>query len=213
MSLELVMSEKTIKNRYSLLSAYLTNNNIGVLPEPEIIFFKHIFEKYYTPDKQYTKFHVSQFSNISIVNDNYKNKCFSVLVDNTWYPTSIKRLSGSNRNDAVNLIRAMRNGIEQQIKTFRINNPLNSNYICPVTKTLLGIDAQVDHQLPFHVLAENWLKDNKNISYDYNLDKFEYILQEPHYTKWFNYHLENAILRWVSKTGNTYAHHLYLPNK
>jgi hypothetical protein len=41
------------------------------------------------------------------------------------------------------------------------------------------------------------------------LDKFQYILQEPYYTLWFNFHFEKAILRWVSKEGNTFAHKLY----
>lgn len=209
MSLEVVINEKTIKNRHLLLSNYLKNNNVGILTEPEIVFFKHIFEKFYTPDEQYSKFKSSQISNISIVKDNYGNKCFSIFVDNSWFPTSIKRLSGGNRNDKANLIRSLRNAIESQIENFRVRNKLNPNDICPVTKTILGSDAQVDHKIPFHILAEEWIKDNKNISYIYALDKFEYILQEPHYTSWFNFHLEKAILRWVSKEGNKFAHKLY----
>jgi len=210
MSLESVVNEKTIKLRNGVLSNYLKNNNIGELSETEMIFFKHIFEKFYTPDEQYTKFNVSLISKISIVKDNYGNKCFSILVDNIWYPTSIKRLSGSNRNDKSNLIRSLRNAIEPQIKNFRACNPLNPADICPITKKALGIDAQVDHQIPFHILAEEWIKDNKNSSYIYVLDKFEYILQEPHYTTWSEYHFEKAILRWVSKEGNRFAHKLYL---
>ena len=70
MSLELVINEKTIKNRHLLLSNYLKNNNVDVLSKNEFIFFKHIFEKFYTPDEQYTKFNISQFSSIFIVKDN-----------------------------------------------------------------------------------------------------------------------------------------------
>ena len=209
MSLELVINEKTIKNRNLLLSNYLKNNNIGILTENEGIFFKHIFEKYYIPDEQYTKFNISQISNISIIKDNYGKKCFSINVNNTWFPTSIKRLAGSNRNEKANLIRSLRNAIEPQIKNFRICNLLNPNDICPITKKILGANAEVDHQIPFHILAEEWIKHNINISYIYNVDKFEYILQEPHYTHWFNFHLEKAILRYVSKEGNKYAHTLY----
>ena len=95
MSLELVMSEKTIKNRYSLLSDYLTNNNIGVLPEPEIIFFNRIYETYCTPDKNGVKFHVSQFSIVKIESGS-GSKCFKVRVDNKWHFVHIKRLSGSS---------------------------------------------------------------------------------------------------------------------
>ena len=83
-------------------------------------------------------------------------------------------------------------------------------FICPVTKKMLGSDAEVDHQIPFHILAEQWIKDNKNMSYHYVLDKRAYILQEPHYTSWFNFHLEKSILRWVSKEGNKFAHKLYV---
>ena len=56
MTLELVMNEKTIQNRRIILSNYLKNNESGPLPESESNHFKHIFSKYYTPDKQYTKF-------------------------------------------------------------------------------------------------------------------------------------------------------------
>jgi hypothetical protein len=41
-------NEKTIKNRHLLLSNYLKNHNIGILTENECVFFKHIFEKFYT---------------------------------------------------------------------------------------------------------------------------------------------------------------------
>jgi hypothetical protein len=210
MSLELVINEKTIKNRHLLLSNYLKNNNIGILTENESVFFKHIFQKFYTPDDKDIKFNVSQISSIHIVKDNYGKKCFSILVNNIWYPTSIRPLSGSSRNDKANLIRALRNAIESQINNFRVCNPLNPNNICPVTNKMLGLDAEVDHQIPFHILTEEWIKDYNNISYTYVLDKFEYILQEPHYTSWFNFHLEKSILRWVSKEGNKFAHKLYV---
>ena len=210
MSLELVINEKTIKNRHLLLSNYLKNNNIGILTENESVFFKHIFQKFYTPDDEDIKFNVSQISSIHIVKDNYGKKCFSILVNNIWYPTSITPLSGSSRNEKRNLERALRNAIEPQINNFRVCNPLNPNNICPVTNKMLGLDAEVDHQIPFHILTKEWIKDNNNISYTYVLDKFEYILQEPHYTSWFNFHLEKSILRWVSKEGNKFAHKLYV---
>jgi hypothetical protein len=209
MSLELVINEKTMKNRKSLLSNYLKNNNVGILPENECVFFKHIFEKFYTPDEEDTKFQVSQISNVSIVKDNYGNNCFSILVNNIWVRTSIKRLSGSNRTDNANLIRSLRNAIEPQIINFRICNPLNSNDICPITQKILGFDAEVDHEKPFNILAKEWIQNNTNISKIYDVDKFEYILQEPYYTLWSNFHLEKSILRWVSKEGNKTAHTFY----
>jgi len=211
MSLEVVINEKGQGNRHMLLSNYLKDNDVGVLTENESIFFKHIFEKFYTPDEEYTKFNVSQISNISIVKNKYGNKEFRILVDNTWYPASIKRLSGSNRTDKANLIRALRNTINPQIIKFRARNPLNPNDICPVTKKNLGTDAQVDHQIPFHILAEEWIQDNNNnnIKYPYDMEKFDYILEGWHYNLWYNFHLEKAKLRWVSKEGNKYAHTLY----
>lgn len=212
MSLETVINEKTIKNRHSILSNYLKNNNVGILNENDALWFKHIFEKFYTPDEQYIKFNVLQISNVSIVKDNYGNKCFCIFVNEIWFPTSIKRLAGSNRNDKANLIRALRKSIEPQINDFRKNNPLNPTNICLITNEPLGLDAEVDHQIPFYILAEEWIKNNKNASYIYNLDNFDYILHDPYYTSWFNFHLEKSILRWVSKEGNKIAHNLYGKN-
>lgn len=207
--LENVINEKTIKQRHLILSNYLKTNNVGSLNENDIITFKHIFEKFYTPDKQYTKFNNSQIKDVSIMKDNYGNKCFCIYVNNIWYPTAIKRLAGSNRNDKANLIRALRNAIEPQIIDFRKSNPLQPDNICPVTNGVLGLHAEVDHKIPFSYLAQEWINNNTNISYSYVLDKFDYILQEPYYTSWVQYHLNNAILRWVSKEGNRYAHTLF----
>ena len=209
MSLNSVINEKTIKSRYALLSNYLKDNNIGDLSESEIVYFKHIFEIYYTPDEEYTKFNIDTILNVTIVKNSYGKKCFTIYVDDTWYPTSIKRLSGSNRTEKANLIRSLRNAIEPQIKHFRICNPLNPKDICPITNGDLGTDAEVDHQIPFHILADEWLTKKTNVSYIYNIETFNYILQEPHYEKWSSFHLEKAILRWVSKEGNKTAHKLY----
>ena len=179
------------------------------MSETEVLYFKRIFEKFYTPDDEYSKFNVKLISYASIVTDKYGKKCFSICVDNIWYPTSIKKLSGANRSEKSNIKRALRNAIEGQINNYRTSYPLDENEICPITNQKLGFNAQVDHKVPFHILAEKWLKYNENISYAYDLNNFEYILQEPYYTSWYKFHFENAILRWVSKEGNKYAHHLY----
>ena len=210
MSLELVVNEKTIKSRQLLLSNYLKNNNNGLLTEFETVYFKHIFEKYYTPDDKEIKFNTKDILNVSIQKDNYGNKCFTIFVNNIWYPTSIKRLSGSNRSEKYNLNRALRNSIEEQIITFRNLNPLNINNICPIKNIKLGFDAEVDHEIPFYILAEEWLKNNKNVKYKYNINNFNYDLQEPYHSLWYNFHLENAKLRWVSKEGNQVAHKFYI---
>ena len=45
----------------------IKNNNVGILTENETTFFKHIFQKFYTPDKEDIKFNVEQISNVNIV--------------------------------------------------------------------------------------------------------------------------------------------------
>jgi len=209
MSLALGINEQTIKSRRELLSKYLKNNNTGCLTEREEVYFKHIFQKYYTPDVEYEKFDIKFITSVSIVKDSYCRNCFSICVNNIWYPTSIVRLSGSNRTEKANLIRALRYAIEEQINNFRRSNTLNPTELCPIIHDKLGLDAQVDHQKPFHILADEWLKKNTNVSYLYNIEKFNYVLQEPHLENWLKFHLENAILRWVSKEGNKTAHKLY----
>jgi len=224
MSLEQVINQKTIKSRHALLSNYLKTQPIGELTESEKKDFKHIFSKYYIPDNDVEKFPASKIENVAIKSDKWNKKYFSIYV-NEWHPTSIKRLAGSNRTEHQNLIRALRNAIEPQIIDF-IKVPLNPENICPVTNKKLGTYAQVDHEIPFHILAEEWLrlyalKDNccnalkkcegvtkKDVTYVYDALQMNYTLFKK--SEWFNYHLENAKLRWVSKEGNKYAHKLYL---
>ena len=83
------------------------------------------------------------------------------------------------------------------------------NDTCPVHNGKLGSDAEVDHEIPFKILATNWKKSNKNVKYNYDLDKKDYIIMEPWLTSWYNFHQTNAKLRWLSKKGNRYAHRLY----
>jgi hypothetical protein len=210
MSLNQVINEKTIKNRHALLSNYLKTQPIGELTEPEKNDFKHIFSKYYIPDNDVEKFPASSIINVAIKSDKWNKKYFSIYVENEWHPTSIKRLAGSNRTEHQNLIRALRNAIEPQIIDFICNKvSLNPENICPVTNKKLGTDAQVDHEIPFHILAEDWLRLRalKDVTYVYDALQMNYVLTT---SEWFNYHLTNAKLRWVSKEGNKYAHKLYL---
>ena len=210
MSLGAVLNEKTIKSRYALLSEYLKRNMVGELNEAETSYFRHIFSRFYTPDDNSTKFDAATILNVSIVNDPRGNKCFSIQVDNVWYPASINRLAGSNRGEKANLARAMRDAIEEQIQIFCSSNPLNPEDICPITHETLKTDAEVDHVIPFHVLKDDWIKSYcAKIVYSYDLSKMNYILCEPCCKSWQDYHLEKARLRWVSKEGNKVAHKLY----
>lgn len=211
MFLDKVITEKTIKKRHEILSKYLQIKPSGVLNETDTLDFKHIFEMFYTPDKFEEKFEVNNISSVSIVKDKYGNKCFSICVNNVFYPTSIKRLSGSTRTHQENLKKALRTTIKKQITDFRIANPLNMYNICPITNNILGNDAEVDHEIPFHILSNNWLNNNKlPPSIKYIREQFSYILDEPYFEQWYNYHLEHAKLRWVSKEGNKIAHKMYI---
>jgi hypothetical protein len=206
MSLKQILDEKRITKRKELLSSYLKNNT-GELDDNEITHFKHIFAQWYEADDTVTKFDVSDISSVRIIRDR-GNNCFQINVNNVWYPTSIKRLSGSNITPKICLTRALRNAIESQIMKYRLKNVLNPDDICPVTNKPLGFDAQVDHQIPFHILVSEWLKDNK-AEYSYSLDARNYVLNELFNKSWCDYHLKHAVLRWVSKEGNKYAHKLY----
>ena len=214
MSLKQVLIEKTITARYNLLSNYLKNNELGPISDSESRYFKEIFNNFYTPDNEYEKFEIDNINNVSIVLNSYGKKCFSICVNNIHYPTSIKRLSGSNRTKKMNLRRALRNAIKEQINEFKLANPLDVNACCPIITTqLLNPDAQVDHETPFHKLADEWINNNKINNnkidyYLYDLNDFDYVLQEPYLTNWREFHYQKAKLRWVSKDGNKIAHKL-----
>ena len=208
MSLELILNEELKDNRYKLLSSYL-KNNFGVLSLLETEFFKQIFENHYTPADEDNKFQITEIISVEIQKVKFGQCCFNILVEDKWYPVSIKRLAGQNVTNRANLIRSLRNAIEPQIQIFKINNPLNSNDGCPIEMSKLGDDAQVDHKIPFNILAKEWLKSNTKPIYIYDASQVDYVLQEPFYSNWGKYHNDEAILRWVSKNGNKYAHKLY----
>ena len=191
------------------MSEFVKTHLIGELNESDSEAFKHIFTKHYTPDEP--KYHAQTITSIAIVLDPYQRKCFSMCVDGVWYPSAIKRLAGSTRDKKANLVRATRLAIQPDIDEFRSNHILNPTDTCPVTNKPLGKDAQVDHQIPFNVLLTEWLdKGNENATFIYDLDVMNYILLEPFLRTWTQFHAEKAVLRWVSKEGNQYAHKLYV---
>ena len=209
MSIETILEQPTIKKRHLLLSEYLNKTYKGELNEKDTIYFRQIFSKYYTPDDEDIKFDATTISNVSISLDKWGNNYFSICVENKWYPTSIKRLAGSNRTDSANLKRALRNAIEPQIVKYRMENPLDPNALCPITKSKLCNNAQVDHEIPFHILVKEWLQNNSIPPLKYDFDKTNYILEESFSIDWQNYHSKYAKLRWVSKEGNKSAHLYY----
>lgn len=208
--MENVLTEKTIKKRYSILQEYLKNNEIGILNKKDSITFKHIFQKFYTPDDGEIKFNIDDICCISVVRNKYAKKCFNIIVDDIRYHTSIKRLSGSVVNKNLNLTRAMRFLIEDQIMDYIKMNPLDQNMLCPITGYKLGYDSQVDHIIPFHKIAKKWLSKNDNVSVKYDINKFNYIIEDINLSNsWKNYHLVNSELRWLSRDGNKVAHLFY----
>ena len=83
--------------------------------------------------------------------------------------------------------------------------------MCPVITTVtLGNDAEVDHIKPFNKLVNEWkLTNNIKKTNVYNIiypTKDNYVLKEPYFTSWYDYHLKNAELRYLSKAGNKIAH-------
>lgn len=209
MSLSEVLCENLIKNRYKLLSEYL-KNNIGNLNKIETMYYKIIFDDNYTPEDTHTKFNIKDIESVKIIPDRWGRHCFAIIVNSIEYPTSIRRLSGSKNgsNDKAYIKRAMREAIHDQICLFKINNPLNINNICPLQNIELGLDAQVDHIIPFHIIADEWLLTNNNVLYEYSLNKMNYVLKEPFLSNWSDYHLEKAELRWLSKESNKFAHRI-----
>jgi len=210
--MENVLTEKTIKKRYTILQQYLKNNEIGILNEKDSITFKHIFEKYYTPDNE-QKIDSKDICCIHIVKNKYNLKCFDIILNNNIrYHTSIKRLSGSSINKNLNIKRALRHEIEYQIFDFIKNNELCETELCPITGYKLGFDAQVDHELPFYIIASDWLKDNENIEVEYDVENFNYTIKDSILSKsWKEYHQKRAVLRWLSKNGNKVSYKFYTP--
>lgn len=204
--MEIIINTKTKKDRKKMLSDYLKSNKCGELDDDETKHFRQIFSKHYTPDNGEDKFNPFSISKVSIKIDNWNKKYFSIQVNNIWYPTSIQRLSGGNKNESLIFSRALRSDINEQIKIFRNTNPLNPNNICPIMNKPLNLDAEVDHIIPFHKLKDDWLYNEKMYSCSYNFDLMDYTLNEPYRKKWQDYHLNNAKLRWVSKEGNKIAH-------
>lgn len=216
MSLKHVPQLKTIKARLEVLRNYLKTNPIGELPFDEKENFKTIFDIYYEPDEQYDKFKKTDITNVEITYHSKGTKCFRICINNNmfqneWFPTTIKRLAGSNRTLTANLTRALRYAIESQIKLFRDTNILNSTNLCPIMKTVqLGKDAEVDHIVPFAKLANKWKQINNIKSININniiySTKDNYVLKEPYLKSWYEYHLKHAELRYLSKSGNKIAH-------
>ena len=210
MSLSQVIESSTIKERKTLLSAYLKNHQVGDLEEMEKQYLIIIFDKFYNIRDEVgeAKFNIEDIKNVSIINEKYGSKCFALHVGHNIWPTSIKRLAGMANNKKTNIIHILRLNISYQIFEFKQANPLDPKALCPFEKIPLGTDAEVDHKIPFNIIAAAWLEDNTDPTYKYSIENQSYLLDEPYLTSWRNFHRENMVFRWLSRKANTYAHKL-----
>jgi len=208
MSLNQVILTNTKSGRNTLLSNYLKKNS-GLLNEEETNYFKIIFDLYYTPDNGEEKYNIDDIISVKIgKNKSYGGCCFYIFINDIWKPTSIKKLAGTIINNNLIITRALRFAINEQILDFIHKNPLDVTQICPLENKPIGYDAQVDHVIPFSVISEKWLENNtiniNNMRYDFNQNN--YFIDSPFQEDWYNFHQDNAKLRWISKDGNKYAH-------
>ena len=204
-------SGKTQLIRKKALSNFLNNHNLGKLNENELTIFKKIFDKHYTPDIEETKYNIDLIQDVYI-SISFNNRYFRIVGDEIDVPCGIRWLSGATRTLKNKVTQAARNDISSQIKDFRADNLLDINDICPINGNELGFDAEVDHLIPFNELLKEFMKENNintaelsgYVYYDKDTERRSY--KEPYKTKWFDYHKQNAILRYLSKEGNKIAH-------
>jgi hypothetical protein len=192
--------------RMKMLSAYLKDHDCIQLSREDTDIFLQIFEESYTADNNESKYDISEITSVRIERTPYGNKCFALRHKDRWIPTSIKKLCGQQTTTKQIIQRGLRYAIEWQIRDFRDANALNPSDTCPVLNIELGLDAQVDHIIPFHRLTEYFLAKHHGITYFYSTREKNYIIEEPHRSKWIKFHQKNAKLRYVSKEGNKIAH-------
>lgn len=202
---------KTQSIRKKALSQFLNSHCLGELNENELKLFKNIFDKYYTPDLDEIKYSIDEINSVEIKQvDKYRQ--FRLIVNDMNIPCGIRWLAGASRTSVNKVSQAGRITVDPQIKEFRKNNHLNINDICPVKGIKLGYDAEVDHVIPFNKLLKNFITVS-DMTID-ELSKYVYFdkcsekrqLKEPYKTMWYDYHKNNAKLRYLSKEGNKIAH-------
>jgi len=190
--------------RMKMLSEYLKAHECEYLSTEDADVFLRIYKESYKTD-------ISTIEAVRVGKTPYGNKCFELRSKDQWIPTSIKKLCGQQTTVKQIIQRGLRYAIEPQIIEFRNENALNPHDICPVLNIELGSDAQVDHIIPFHKLTEYFLAKHHGITYYYSIKNKNYIIEEPHRSKWIKFHQKHAKLRYVSKEGNKIAH-LNFPN-
>lgn len=202
------LSCTTIKGRKEILQAFLQRAPVGALSVDEDRIIKELFHRWYEPDAGERKYRPEEILNFFVgVHPVYHTKGFHMtLCTDVHDVATLRRLAGEGRTQTQNLIRALREAIRPQIETFRYENPLVPTYICPITGSALGHDAQVDHYSPtFRELVKEWrsgLADTEPAVHSSKTHKSVYELEEPFHTSWVTFHKTHAVLRWLSKEGN-----------
>jgi len=195
---------KTIVSRVNILKKCL--NTVGVIDQESLRLWIQLFDTYYNSDDGETKYELESIQNVYIqAHPQHGTHGFLMeLKDGTTSFASYKRLagaSGGKRTHTTNLARALRHSIYYQIIQYREHNPLDPNKLCPILSIPLGLDAEVDHEIPFAKLKEAWLKLHPSVKEVY--EQSAYVLKDKTLeASWKAFHLENAVLRYVSKVGN-----------
>ena len=204
---------KTIAVRVNILKKCL--NTIGVLDQESLRLWIQLFDTYYNPDDGETKYELESIQNVYIqAHPQHGTHGFLMeLKDGTQSFASYKRLagaSGGKRTETTNLARALRHSIYGQIIQFRESNPHDPNKLCPILGISLGTDAEVDHVIPFAKLKDEWLKLHpsvKEVHAPAIYERSAYAIKDKALeASWKAFHLEKAVLRYVSKKGNRIAH-------
>lgn len=204
--LQNALDGKTIVSRVISLRKCL--NTAGVLDPPSLRLWIQLFDTYYAPGDGETKHSLESIQNVYIQYiPHLGTYCFQMeLNDGTKSFTSYKRLagaSGGKRTYTTNLTRALRHSVYEQIIQFKERNPLDPNKLCPVFGIPLGSDAEVDHEIPFAKLKEAWLKLHPALKEVCEQSQSAHVLNDTTLdASWKAFHLENAVLRYVSKVGN-----------
>jgi len=137
------------------------------------------------------------------------------LMNKTSYTTYIKRLDNTiidfswivccnqqkTKSRQENLIRAMREAISPQIINYLKQN--NKNIKCNICG-ITGSDYHVDHVIPFSMIKNNFLKQNKeNIPEIYDNIYHVASLQDSKFKNdWCHYHKDNASYQILCKKCN-----------
>jgi len=204
--LQNALDGKTIVVRVISLRKCL--NTVGVLDPPSLRLWIQLFDTYYAPGDGETKHEIECIQNVYIqFISHLGTHCFQMeLTNGTKSFASYKRLagaSGGKRTYTTNLTRALRHSVYDQIIQFKERNTLDPTKMCPILGIPLGLDAEVDHEIPFAKLKDAWLKQHSSVKEVYEQSQSAHVLKDKTLEdSWKAFHLENAVLRYVSKAGN-----------